>query len=129
MLHVVDQEHFGWVKSYLAGKQISNYQVFPYLDQVADVLAAADLVVNKIHETLTYYQYPVIQWIRIRANNPLERIMKVVRGRTRLDGAFPAGHSILMLVVVRLRHFAYTKWGCKRYLGMELLRQKSFKTN
>ena len=82
---------------------------------------AADLVEHKIHETLTYYQYPDTHWVRIRTNNPLERIMKEIRRRTRVVGAFPDGHSALMLVAARLRHIAGTKWGAKRYLSMEPL--------
>ncbi len=82
---------------------------------------AADLVENKIYETLTYYRYPDTHWVRIRTNNPLERIMKEIRRRTRVVGAFPDGHSALMLVAARLRHIAGTKWGAKRYLSMEPL--------
>jgi hypothetical protein len=35
-------------------------------------------------------------------------------------GAFPDGHSALMLVVPRLPHIASTKWGKRRCLAMEL---------
>ena len=82
---------------------------------------AAELIEDSIHETLTYYHYPDTHWIRIRTNNPLERIMKEIRRRTRVVGAFPDGHSALMLVAARLRHIAGTKWGVKRYLCMEPL--------
>ncbi len=82
---------------------------------------AAELVDEKIHETLTYYKYPDTHWQRIRTNNPLERIMREIRRGTRVVGAFPDGHSALMLVAARLRHIAGTKWGAKRYLCMEPL--------
>jgi len=85
---------------------------------------AADLMEAHIHETLTYYQYPSAHWQRIRTNNPLERIMKEIRRRTRVVGAFPDGNSALMLVAARLRHIAGTKWSMKRYLGMEALREQ-----
>ena len=42
---------------------------------------AAELVDTAIHETLTYYQYPQTHWIRLRTNNPLERIMREIRKR------------------------------------------------
>jgi transposase-like protein len=83
--------------------------------------AAADLVGEKIEETLTYYHYPQTHWVRIRTNNPLERIMREIRRRTRVVGAFPDGNSALMLVAARLRHIAGTKWGTRRYLSMEAL--------
>ena len=47
--------------------------------------------------------------------------MKEIRRRTRAVGAFPDGHSALILVAARLRHIAGTKWGSKRYLSMEPL--------
>ena len=55
-------------------------------------------------------------------NNPLERIMREIRRRTRVVGAFPDGQSALMLAAARLRHIAGTQWGTKRYLRMGLLR-------
>lgn len=82
---------------------------------------AADLIDEKIGETLTYYKYPDTHWVRIRTNNALERIMREIRRRTRVIGAFPDGNSALMLVAARLRHIAGTKWGSKRYLTMDEL--------
>ena len=83
--------------------------------------AAAELVEQKVTETLTYYAYPSTHWRQIRTNNPLERIIREIRRRTRVVGAFPDGNSALMLVAARLRHIATTKWGKRRYLRMELL--------
>src|ERR1700759_1546942 len=82
---------------------------------------AAELVEQKAVETLTYYAYPSNHWRQIRTNNPLERIIREIRRRTRVVGAFPDGHSALMLVAARLRHIASTKWGKRRYLVMEAL--------
>jgi putative transposase len=83
---------------------------------------AAAKVRDGIEETLTYYSFPGPHWRRIRTNNPLERIMREIRRRTRVVGAFPDGRSALMLAAARLRHVAGTQWGSKRYLTMELLR-------
>lgn len=82
---------------------------------------AAELVERTVTETLTYYRHPSAHWRRIRTNNPLERIIREIRRRTRVVGAFPDGDSALMLVAARLRHIAGTKWGTRRYLTMELL--------
>jgi putative transposase len=46
---------------------------------------AADLVEQAVHETLTYYAFPDIHWQKIRTNNPLERIMREIRRRTRMS--------------------------------------------
>lgn len=82
---------------------------------------AAELVENGTEETLTYYSFPVEHWKRIRTNNGLERIMKEIRRRTRVVGAFPDGESALMLVAARLRHIAGSVWSEKKYLNMGLL--------
>ncbi len=83
---------------------------------------AAAKIEEAIAETLTFYGFPPQHWRRIRTNNPLERIMREIRRRTRVVGAFPDGNSALMLAAARLRHIAGTQWGTKRYLRMDLLR-------
>ena len=82
---------------------------------------AAKKLEDSIHETLAYYDFPSEHWRRIWTNNPLERILREVRRRTRVVGAFPDGNSALMLVAARLRHVAGTRWGTRRYLNMDLL--------
>jgi putative transposase len=59
--------------------------------RAAKMNTAADLVERSVSETLTYYAFPDIHWLKIRTNNPLERIMKEIRRRTRVVGAFPDG--------------------------------------
>jgi len=82
---------------------------------------AARMVRESIDETLTYYNFPSEHWLRIRTNNPLERIMREIRRRTRVVGAFPDGNSALMLAAARLRHIAGTRWGTRKYLKMDRL--------
>ena len=82
---------------------------------------AAQRIQYGIAETLTYYSFPALHWRRIRTNNPLERLMREIRRRTRVVGAFPDGQSAIMLVAARLRHIAGTKWGTKKYLDISLL--------
>lgn len=84
---------------------------------------AARVLREGVAETLAYMSYPREHWTRLRSNNMLERIMKEIRRRTRVVGAFPDGHSALMLVAARLRHIAGTKWGTRRYLDMSRLRE------
>lgn len=84
---------------------------------------AADMVNEGIHETLGYYGFPREHWRKIRTNNPLERIMKEIRRRTRVVGSFPDGKSALMLVAARLRHIAGTKWGMNQYMKMDRLEE------
>ncbi len=68
--------------------------------------------------TLTFYAFPDGHWRKIRTNNPLERIMKEIRRRTRVVGAFPDGQSCLNLAAARLRHIAGTNWSTRKYMNM-----------
>lgn len=72
---------------------------------------AAKKVEDGVEETLTYYDFPVEHWTRIRTNNLIERLNREIRRRTRVVGTFPDGNSALMLVCARLRHVAGTQWG------------------
>jgi putative transposase len=83
---------------------------------------AAELVGAAVEETLTYYAFPEEHWRRIRTNNPLERILREIRRRTRVVGAFPDGQSALNLAAARLRHIAGTAWSTERYLNIGLLK-------
>ncbi len=80
---------------------------------------ASKHVAESAAETLSYMKYPSTHWKKIRTNNPLERVIREIRRRTRVIGAFPDGNSALMLVAARLRHIAGTKWGAMRYLKMD----------
>ena len=89
---------------------------------------AADLIEESIEETLTYYGFPDSHWRKIRTNNPLERIMKEIRRRTRVVGAFPDGQSCLNLAAARLRHIAAGKWSARKYMNMTPLYQEQNQT-
>ena len=60
----------------------------------------------------------------IPVNNPLERLLREIRRRTRVVGAFPDGESALNLAAARLRHVAGTAWSTKRYLNIGLLKDQ-----
>ena len=65
---------------------------------------AAALVLAGIDETLYYYVFPSEHWRCLRTNNPLERLLREVRRRTRAVG---------------------TKWGTRRYMDMNRLAEAS----
>jgi len=108
--------------------QEAKAEALAKVEQVASKLElmklgkAAELVRTGAHETLSYYAFPEQHWRRIRTNNPMERIMREIRRRTRVVGCFPDGGSALMLVSARLRHIAGTKWGTRVYLDMKHFR-------
>ena len=80
---------------------------------------AGAIVERGYEETLSYYAFPSHHWRSIKTNNPLERINREIRRRTRVVGSFPDGQSAIMLVSARLRYIAASKWGAKRYMKME----------
>jgi transposase-like protein len=82
---------------------------------------AAKTVEEGILETLSYTEFPREHWRKLRTNNPMERIMREIRRRTRVVGNFPDGNSALMLVTSRLRYIAGRQWGTRCYMNMELL--------
>jgi len=84
---------------------------------------AARIVEEGARETLSYYDFPSQHWRSLRTNNPLERLMREIRRRTRVVGAFPDGQSALMLVAARLRHVSGTRWGTRQYLNMNRLKE------
>ncbi len=85
---------------------------------------AAKIVEQGALETLSYYAFPSQHWRSLPTNNPLERLMREIRRRTRVVGAFPDGQSALVLVAARLRHVYGTKWGTRRYMNMERLSEQ-----
>ena len=50
--------------------------------------------------------------------------MREIRRRTQVVGAPADGNSALILVAARLRHIAGTRWGTRRYLDMDQLREQ-----
>ena len=61
---------------------------------------------------------------KIAAASRRERIMKEIRRRTRVVGAFPDGQSCLNLAAARVRHIAGTTWSAKCYMNMRPLYQQ-----
>ena len=84
---------------------------------------AAQLVERGASETLSYYAFQSQHWRSLRTNNPLERLMREIRRRTRVVVAFPDGQSALMLVAERLRNVSGTKLGTRRYMNMDRLKE------
>jgi transposase-like protein len=82
---------------------------------------AAKTLEEGILETLSYTDFPREHWRKLRTNNPMERIMREIRRRTRVVGNFPDGNSALMLVTSRLRYIAGRQWGTRCYMNMDLL--------
>jgi hypothetical protein len=91
---------------------------------VASLIEACKL--NDI-EPQAYLADVLVRLVNLWPNNPLERILREIRRRTRVVGAFPDGQSALNLAAARLRHIAGTAWSTKRYLNIELLKDQEMR--
>jgi transposase-like protein len=67
-------------------------------------------------ETTTFYRFPKTHWIKIRTNNPIGRLIREIRRRTRVVGAFPDGKSALLLITARVKYVAEKSWLAKTYI-------------
>jgi transposase-like protein len=85
------------------------------------LIAAAKTVEEGVAETLTYTNFPMQHWTRIRTNNAIERLNREIRRRTRVVGTFPDGHATLMLVAARCKYVAESDWGTRCYLDVSML--------
>ena len=77
-----------------------------------------------VDETLVYYALPDEHWRQLLTNNPLERFLREIRRRPRVVDTFSDGESALNLAVASFRHIPGTKWSPKRYMNMQLPREK-----
>jgi putative transposase len=91
--------------------------------QAMKLKKAAEKVRESVAETLTYYHFPREHQRQIRTNNMLERVMREIRRRTRVVGSFPDGRSALMLAAARLRYVSGSRWGTRRYMDMDRLKE------
>lgn len=82
---------------------------------------AVKILTDGVASTLTFYDFPPEHWTRIRTNNTLERLLKEVRRRTNVVGAFPDGRSALMLATARVRYVSERTWSSRRYMDVSAL--------
>ncbi len=82
---------------------------------------AVKILEEGVASTLTYYDFPPEHWVRIRTNNPMERLLKEVRRRTNVVGAFPDAKSALMLATARVRYVSDKTWSGRKYMDVSML--------
>lgn len=64
---------------------------------------AAKLLLEAEEDILVYKTFPREHWRRIHSTNPLERLHKEVKRRTKVVGVFPDQASVLRLVGMNLK--------------------------
>jgi putative transposase len=93
------------------------------IEQFAKSLPAAMRTLEgALEDSLTFYGFPREHWKMLRTNNPLERLMKEIRRRTKVAEQFPSEESALLLVTARLKRI-HEGWAERRYLDMAPLHE------
>lgn len=86
--------------------------------------ATAKIVREGRPETLTYTDFPMKRWTRIRTNNATVQLNKEIHQRTRAVGTFTDGKSALMLVAARMKNLIENEHGRRRHLDVSLPEEK-----
>lgn len=82
--------------------------------------AAMRTLEGALEDSLTFYAFPREHGKMLKTNNPLERLMKEIRRRTKVAEQFPHEESALLLVTARLKRI-HASWSERRYLDMQPL--------
>ena len=79
---------------------------------------AAELLSDAEHDVTAYAKFPHAHWPKIASTNPLERVNKEIKCRSRVVGIFPNDASVIRLVGAVLAE-THDEWQTadKRYLS------------
>ena len=99
------------------------------LQQVAQAMTerwpqAADVLLAAANDILAYMAFPQPHWTRIYSTNPLERLNKEVKRRTKVVEVFPDGDATIRLVGALLLELD-DEWqaATRRYFSLETMQK------
>jgi putative transposase len=78
---------------------------------------AMQILEDGLSDTLTFMAFPREHWSRISSTNPIERINREIRRRTRVIGIFPSVASALRLIGMLLLEQTEDWHAGKRYMS------------
>jgi putative transposase len=84
---------------------------------------AMQILENGLSDTLTFMAFPREHWSRISSTNPIERINREIRRRTRVVGVFPSVASAMRLIGMILLEQTDDWHAGKRYMSEESMQQ------
>jgi putative transposase len=84
---------------------------------------AMQILEDGLGDTLTFMAFPREHWSRISSTNPIERINREIRRRTRVIGIFPSIASALRLIGMILLEQTEDWHASKRYMSEDSMAQ------
>jgi putative transposase len=84
---------------------------------------AMQILENALGDTLTFMAFPREHWCRVSSTNPIERINREIRRRTRVVGVFPSIASAMRLIGMLLLEQTDDWHAGKRYMSEESMQQ------
>jgi putative transposase len=84
---------------------------------------AIQILEDGLGDALTFMAFPSEHWSRISSTNPIERINKEIRRRTKVIGVFPNVASVLRLIGMILLEQTEDWHADKRYMSEESMAQ------
>jgi putative transposase len=84
---------------------------------------AMHILENGLSDTLAFMAFPREHWSRVSSSNPIERINREIRRRTRVVGVFPSVASAMRLIGMILLEQTDDWHAGKRYMSEESMQQ------
>jgi putative transposase len=83
---------------------------------------AVDILLDGIDDTLRYLAFPDVHWSKISSTNPIERLNREIRRRTKVVGVFPSVASALRLIGAVLLEQT-EDWATQGYMCADSMKQ------
>ena len=75
-----------------------------------------DWYFDSIEDVKVFLNYPESHYVKIKSTNPLERLNKEIKRRTKSIGLFPSVDSAILLIGSILQHQAESWLNVKKYI-------------
>src|SRR6202012_1238279 len=84
---------------------------------------AMNILVDGIEDAMSYLNFPPVHAAKISSTNPIERVNREIRRRTRVVGVFPSLDSAMRLIAMVILHQTEDWEGQRGYMSTESMQQ------